>query len=471
MLANRRLQITALVVLLTIGMIYRWQVVDPFNFPRSQEERLRVIDEKYCGGPCRFLLPVQIGEQESKAQMHLRQLAFMSGMVNRTLVLPNVGSSRIGACLQHDFEFYYSADWASRHTDAFSAISFKQFTDWLKERKALERTASAQTVHLLRSKEKSKATHEILPPFCLENLMNQSEERWLLLDEYSHPKSGKAYQDTIKDFLVESDNQEIVNVYYERRYPFIHNKAAQKPIPYNQRLINVANQLSSQLSPYWAVHWRTETMQKPENLVPCAHALVDLIRNHSESLNPTLFLLTDYPHTFTEEAIERAIHSENDRASTDDDDDDTSLTPLSTSFARNRLTPFHHTAMRYLYHHLHVHLSSLESSIVTPSNWTVLSIPESVTHSDPGILGILDKLIAIRANVFVAGRPNVCAKKSSFTSRIIDERVHRRIAQLKEEGVAVEDEKSGQFHYHEEDSSLLADKKMKNIIEYFNLPK
>ncbi|KAG0165007.1 hypothetical protein DFQ28_000642 [Apophysomyces sp. BC1034] len=450
-----------------MGMIYRWQAVSQFKVSLRQEQ-LQAIDKKYCGGPCRFLLPVHIGEQESKAQMHLRQLAFMSGLVNRTLVLPNVGMSRIGACLEHDFEFYYSADWVNNHTDAFSAISLEDFKSWLKERQVFSFKPKAQAVHLLPKKKKSGHAALATPPFCMEDLLEESSERWLYLEEKEHPRAVGIIQDTIKDLLIESDQEEVLNIYYDKRYPFIHNKALQKPIPYNHRLINLADQFSSQLTPYWAVHWRTETLRYPENLVPCAQSLVDLIHNKSQSANPTLFLLTDYPHTFTEEAIDRAINIDNDQTVTDDDND---WVPVSTSFSRHGLTPFHHTAMQYLYKHLHVHLSSLESSTVTPANWTVLSLPQSIAQSDPGILGIVDKLIAIRADVFVAGQPNICARRSSYTSRIVDERVHRRISELKENGITVEDDKIGQFHNHEHDGDFLADAKMKNIIEYFNLPR
>lgn len=71
------------------------------------------------------MLPIFIMEQESKAQMHFRQLAFLSGMLNRTVVLPNVAGSRLGACLEHDFDFYYSSQWAVDHADYFSTISME----------------------------------------------------------------------------------------------------------------------------------------------------------------------------------------------------------------------------------------------------------------------------------------------------------------------------------------------------------
>ncbi|KAF8181485.1 hypothetical protein BJ912DRAFT_906817, partial [Pholiota molesta] len=57
--------------------------------------------------PCRFLLPLRIAEQESKARIHLAQLALLARALNRTLVLPNVGRSKVGACFRWDLGAYY----------------------------------------------------------------------------------------------------------------------------------------------------------------------------------------------------------------------------------------------------------------------------------------------------------------------------------------------------------------------------
>ncbi|KAJ7846142.1 hypothetical protein B0H13DRAFT_2208897, partial [Mycena leptocephala] len=64
-----------------------------------------------CGSkPCRFLLPLRIGEQESKARIHFMEILQLAQRLDRILVLPNVGKSRIGACFKWDFEMYYDLE-------------------------------------------------------------------------------------------------------------------------------------------------------------------------------------------------------------------------------------------------------------------------------------------------------------------------------------------------------------------------
>lgn len=122
-----------------------------------EKERNR-IDQKYCGGPCRFMNLETIVEQgkiyillsivinisnkkkmsllETRAQIHLRHFAFTAGLINRTLVLPNVANSRIGACKNYDFEYYYDIQWAKDNADSFKYITMREFIDWLDERKS-----------------------------------------------------------------------------------------------------------------------------------------------------------------------------------------------------------------------------------------------------------------------------------------------------------------------------------------------
>ncbi|KAG9314852.1 hypothetical protein JVU11DRAFT_3949 [Chiua virens] len=38
---------------------------------------------------------------------------------------------------------------------------------------------------------------------------------------------------------------------------------------------------------------------------------------------------------------------------------------------------------------------------------------------DPGVLGILDKLVAIQAKVFASGSESECSKTSSFSKQVI----------------------------------------------------
>jgi len=76
-----------------------------------------------------YLFPVRITEQESKAQQHLHQLSLLAISLNRTLILPNVGGSRLHSCQPLPFAFHYDLEeWARRFEGKLSIIAQE---DWL----------------------------------------------------------------------------------------------------------------------------------------------------------------------------------------------------------------------------------------------------------------------------------------------------------------------------------------------------
>ncbi|KAI7853936.1 hypothetical protein BDC45DRAFT_569486 [Circinella umbellata] len=514
-----RLALLSLVLVSITGLIYRWHstndsplfslhsttqqnkkpVFQPASYDRNDPriaKLLENIDFKYCGGPCRFMLPVFIMEQESKAQMHLRQLAFMAGMLNRTIVLPNVGGSRLGACLDNDFTFYYSNTWADENQEHFQHITLRNFTSWMKERKAVGFPVTSQTFHVHLS-----ADHKQIGETdnCLAPLMDftQWHEKSIYLHDSGNIRRRKKYQRILYEFFagkeeeenddefkVEDDNDvpEVMSVYYDRRFPFIQNPASENPIPYNERITDIADKLSTELSPYLAVHWRTERAEPADALLPCAESLGDLVRTRAEQLGtkPTFFLLTDYPHLFDQSFVDKTV-SDN-TTETHNYEGEAGFMPVSASFSPNSLTIYHHQAIQYLYTHFQITVTSLETEMMSkeennikpPGNWTVLPIPKDLAGHDSGVLGIIDKLMAIRADLFIAGKPGVCARRSSFTGRIVDDRIHRRIKELKENTqywMNEEDVERTNTDTIEEwaDYSQKGSGEMKNIIEYFNL--
>ncbi|TRM64541.1 hypothetical protein BD626DRAFT_492165 [Schizophyllum amplum] len=71
----------------------------------------RPTDLTLCGATrCRFLLPLRISEPEARARHHVAQLARLAHALNRTLVLPNVGKGRLGACFRWPLGRYYDID-------------------------------------------------------------------------------------------------------------------------------------------------------------------------------------------------------------------------------------------------------------------------------------------------------------------------------------------------------------------------
>ncbi|KAI8143212.1 hypothetical protein BJV82DRAFT_668848 [Fennellomyces sp. T-0311] len=494
MLKSQRLRVglLSLVLLSITGLVFRWHLTNdkplqslptpeateetlppPFSYDKQDPRISKVlqnIDKKYCGGPCRFMLPVFIMEQESKAQMHFRQLAFMAGMINRTIVLPQVGGSRLGACLEHDFGFYYSEDWAPSNADHFSYIAMDKFTAWVKERKAVGFPSTSQTFHVHLSRDHKQIGES---DNCFAPLMDNARfsEKSIYLHDSGNVRRRKKYQKIIKDFFTEkdpkaSDEPEVMSVYYDRRFPFIHNTVSENPIPYNDQITKAANAIADAMSPYLAVHWRTERAEPAENLVGCAESLTDLIQDRASQLglsSPTFFLLTDYPHVFDQKVVDEAVKSNST-------ENDQGFVPASASFSAKSLTVYHHRAIQYLYSHFKVTVTSLEADMMddkSPANWTVLPVQASLAKQDSGILGIIDKLLAIRADLFMAGKPGVCARRSSFTGRIVDERIARRLDELKDTHQWLDDMDETIEEWT--DYSRKGPGRMKNIIEYFDL--
>lgn len=198
------------------------------------------------------------------------------------------------------------------------------------------------------------------------------------------------------------------------RFPFIDNPAASVPLTYASHWITTATKLATQLTPFVAIHWRMERVEQQENLRACAETLVRYLRTHilsspSTIRTPNIFLLTDYPHLLN--------------ASTGTE---------SQSFKGAQLTSYHHDAIAFLHENLNLSLTVLEYSRrpipydqLPKENWNLLPVAPAITPVDSSVLGIVDKLVAMRAQWFLAGKPVECAKESSFTLRIMKERTAR----------------------------------------------
>jgi hypothetical protein len=80
---------------------------------------------------------------ETRAQTHLRHISFAAGLANRTVVLPNVGGSRLGGCKKYDFSLYYDMDWTISNRQYFHSITMDDYKLWLQERQRIGMPASS----------------------------------------------------------------------------------------------------------------------------------------------------------------------------------------------------------------------------------------------------------------------------------------------------------------------------------------
>ena len=372
--------------------------------------------------PCRFLFPVRVAEQESKARIHFFQLAKLASRLNRTLVLPKVGKSKIGACFKWSFETYYDLD--SLNTtliDPPAVVDQEDFQVWLEdvERHTLPTTRffsvgpsrSTLPEESFSAKDTGIRVYEAEPydgwrndlPGCL------SKSRWLY-DVYptfmtvAQSTRGSQSNGPLSESMITALSDEslhpttapqILVLDWNLRYPVFPSSSPQQ-LRYSHNLVSLARQLAPSTD-YLAVHWRMETID-PSVLVDCAHALVDLLVRllHDELIAhnvTTVWFASDYPYP-----IARRTKTQPRPA----------LEAKSGTFKEFEIR--HEEAVQVL------RMAFEEGGEL--DGWKVTDIPEAMeSHvvdkalvNDAGVLGIVDKLIGIQANLFVSGS-NRCARR------------------------------------------------------------
>lgn len=153
-----------------------------------------------------LLFPVRIGEQESKAQQHLHQLALLAIALNRTLVLPNVARSRLHACHPFPFAFHYDvATWRDRYDGKLSVVPQEDWLRHLDEQGDATTTYTARAVKLVEGKRSSTRRDDEddeqrldLSQFCLARFSRSfetSSSSPVVMSTYYAPFHYREYDD------------------------------------------------------------------------------------------------------------------------------------------------------------------------------------------------------------------------------------------------------------------------------------
>ncbi|KAK4699251.1 hypothetical protein P7C70_g7013, partial [Phenoliferia sp. Uapishka_3] len=432
-----------------------------------------ILDSEFCpfSTPCAFLLPAWLGEQETKAQMHLHQLGLLALSLNRTLVLPNVAKSRLSTCFANPFSFYYDEE--SLDKLGIPTISQAKFLEWSERR---DPAPTAQVVSIVGAKatytagaiEIDSASDPTLVPnkptrnLCLKaprSRLNfaghsplaiyppegyhRSENGRLgfgesVVNTLSSPEVGRKSSRQSASLSAPYSQPNVLAFNYELRYPMMAPSVVSlfnplsSPLPFSHfdyapMWTDLAQNLADSLSPFIAIHWRTETLP-PGNLVPCAASLLRklalLKARYPEIRN--VYLATDYPI----EDPEGIAHS--------------------GTFAKV-VTEQHHQAFRNFLKNFDRNTRGLKLTSFAKEQ-SRLELPEDLKRAlgggssvdgveagpmgleelDAGLMGIIDKAVAMRAEVFVSGFAGVgkeaslgCAKVSSFTGQILEARVDK----------------------------------------------
>jgi hypothetical protein len=324
--------------------------------------------------------------------MHFRSFVGLALLLNRTIVLPNVGTSRLGSCHVRPFEYFYDMDGLRKQFPQLKYIRLDDFKKWTKERKTPPSTRYVEII-----KERIRKTN-----YALEGKSDGIQLKKLACLKDVHPQMLTTEVPSVTIALTKSWSRTPANL--EKGLSLILNhtqsasedfllfkhhsftllfptKASKVPLKYSYRIKEKAKSFTTRLRPYLAIHWRMETALA-ENMPRCAESLVSFIKKFKKKHEiKNVYLATDYP-----------LSGQRSQSST-----------------FHKVTPFHHRAIAYLNKTLDI------------QTWVTLeALDGSKGQERPGanVNGILDKIVCTYADWFFRP-PLPCRKKgSSWTSMV-----------------------------------------------------
>ncbi|KAJ7016939.1 hypothetical protein C8F04DRAFT_1018378 [Mycena alexandri] len=437
-----------------------------------------------CGpgtAACRFLFPLRIGEQESKARIHFMELLQLAQRLNRILVLPNVGKSRMGACFKLDFEMYYDlerleADLLTGPAGGVATMKLELFRRWVDAQAPgpsaqlvfisakLDANANVTTTFYnddlsirVGSLDSNSNSNTDLPGcFAKFNALRLTAHAPLHIHLKRPAAPAHPIAASIIDALTRSDahaaaspssesapDPDVLVLTYDLRLPIFplpspppsppthpptHQPQSQLQLHYAPRLHALATLLAPPPgTPYVAVHWRMESVA-PALLPRCARALADTLDtldtrsrwgSGGVSTVRTVWWASDYPGGLHRSGV----------SADGDGDGDAEGSRSAGKGVKPKSGTFRSVGA------LHAEAVGILGDALGEGGWEVLELTDARLAgldlldkgwgaewlADAGVRAIVDKTIGMRATLFVSGAPG-CARASSFTRQVLDER-------------------------------------------------
>lgn len=407
------------------------------RIPEASTTRAHLLQPHICDNSladsCRFLLPLRMSGQEYSVGSHIEQLAKLALGLNRTLVLPNVGKSRAGACYRYDFEVYYDQQSLQRGLGV-SVIKMDVLKRWAGPR-AL---TTAQIVTLSTQPSRNVTFPIITNEDTIVQVDHFRDTQSLELPscfsrKFPFLKLGDPFPhliispDTAKDKLIgnsivyalsdknedlksaiRAHNQDLPKHAPKALSPLrpdvlLVNWALPHPVfqpslvpvlQYSSDLTVLAQQLAPS-GPYLAIYWNMESVSS-DLLELCAHALVDkisslLLEASMSSGIEAVWFASDYPYPLFQTA------------------------PYSrwTVAGDVQFNAFNNIEQQA--EAVDILKKAFENGSDL-SRWKLTDFIEEVSHmsgenillQDKGALGILDRIIISRAALFVTANAGTC---------------------------------------------------------------
>ncbi|CAG8433179.1 9580_t:CDS:2 [Diversispora eburnea] len=241
------------------------------------------------------------------SNIHLRIYTHLARSLNRIMVLPNVGHSRIRACSPFHFDFYYDIEKLKRQYPDIKFITQPEFLKWTKQRKTKPNTQHAWMIQDGRNDSLSVREHRNMAveqgikfgsirkrKVCLNQFdLNITDYKEFHTGISKPPDFHEKMFNFLTKVLSETTKYEVIMVLNRsprEMLPIIH-----KPIPYSPYIYQQSQEIIDKLRPYIAIHWRME-QATPENMPRCAkHLLKTLLRVKKSYGIKNIYLATDYP--------------------------------------------------------------------------------------------------------------------------------------------------------------------------------
>ncbi|KAH9820624.1 hypothetical protein DFH28DRAFT_952780 [Melampsora americana] len=373
-----------------------------------------ILDEE------RYLFPIHIGEQETKASSHLLQLGLLAHSLNRTLVLPRVGSGYISQCGLYSFETYYSSHALARwdiRTISQTELGGKLKNPVTAQLVALSRKSISPTFYSTSVREGNLAETRCISAELQKNLIISPSLLEISGASGWHrcETSRSVFRDALVSNLALQDHVPFLLVDWKIIYPLFNPVPTYGQLEYNPLLNSLAKRLVELLggpSNVIGIHWRQETVPLPV-IERCSELLEGSLPPGEEEW---LWIASDYPF---ESLLGPAAEPD--------------TVPRAHSGTFHTLTTSHHLSMSNMVATLQKNAETTQKRKLTTLH-TLLdahALDEPLVESflgsfggDRGVLGIVEKLVLMRIDRIIVGSENGdknsrCSKGSSYSRQIV----------------------------------------------------
>ncbi|CAH1757679.1 4072_t:CDS:2 [Entrophospora sp. SA101] len=349
---------------------------------------------------CKFLLPYYPPLDESGNNKFFSAYIKLAGLLNRTLVLPNVGRTRISLCQKLPFDFYYDIEQLQLNYPDVKFITQHDFQQWTNTKHGKGNAnnkkeyieydkPSTSHFHITNGADKTsiinlKPYHETLnKDWCLSNFrlnlnsttsFKQIRAGW---KTWESEESHNSFQQYLIDSLSQENSSNVLIIRHDTREQLLPGDF--KKLQYSKHILISASTIIKSITPYIAVHWHMDHLHEAV-LLQCTMKMLHRIqRAVSKTGYENIYLATNYPFY-----------------------GNGSYTSYSSTW--KNVSEIHHTA------------ANLIKSSVPIINWKYLNVLKYLEDIlgieglvESGVTEIIDKLVSINAGWYIGLPRRLCA--------------------------------------------------------------